>query len=95
MIYIVLFLYVIVVGGATGIILFFVFVVIIGLLSLSSNMIYNPFLGALGYRFYFVELYDGSTGYVIIRHSGGPRVLDGRSYHFTMMDNYLYYAHNS
>lgn len=94
MIYLVLFVYVIVVGGTTGIILFFVFVVIIGLLSSSSNMIFNPFLGTLGYRFYFMELHDGSTGYVIIRHSGGPRVLDGKSYSFTMMDDYFYYAHN-
>lgn len=95
MVYLLLFLYIIMIGGTKSIILFFAFVIVVGVLSLihmNTIMTFNPFLSLLGYRLYLVELSDGSKGHVIAKLSGGPILLKDRSLYFIMIDNYLYYV---
>ncbi len=87
-----------VVGGFKGVLLLIVLVAVFGIYAFSWNvMLFNPFLMLLGYRVYWVELEDGigSSGYVIMRISGGPvRNLKGNEFTMTKMDNYFYYLHN-
>lgn len=88
-----------VVGGIKGLLLLFVLVVVFGLYAFSLNaMFFNPFLMLLGYRLYWVEVERedgiGSSGYVILRITGGPvRSLKGNKFKMTKMDNYFYYLH--
>lgn len=85
-----------VVGGAKGIILLSILIVIFGLYAFGWNvMLFNPFLMLAGYRVYSVELSDGSTGYIIRRIMGGPLVnMKGNEMKMIMIDNYLYYVPN-
>ncbi len=86
-----------VVGGFKGIILLIVLVSVLGIYAFGFNaLLFNPFLMLLGYRIYWVELEDGigSSGYVILRISGGPlKKLKDNEFEMTEIDNYFYYLH--
>ncbi len=82
-----------VVGGFKGILLLLVLVIIFGIYAFSWNvMLFNPFLMLFGYRVYWMELEDESTGYFIRKLTGGP-INNPKGNHYPMLqiDSYLYY----
>jgi hypothetical protein len=86
-----------VVGGIRGIALLALLVVVVGLYAFGWNaMLFNPFLMLCGYRVYWMELEDGSTGYLILQVSGGPVMnMKGSTHQMIKIDNYLYYLKNN
>lgn len=86
-----------VVGGIKGIFLLALLVVVFGLYAFGWNaMLFNPFLMLCGYRVYWMELEDGSTGYLILQVSGGPIMnMKGSIRQMIKIDNYLYYLKNN
>lgn len=86
-----------VVGGIRGILLFATLVIIFGLYAFSWNaMLFNPLLMLWGYRIHWIELRDGSTGYLICRATGGPITsLRGEYHTMIKIDNYLYYLNEN
>ena len=81
-------------GGIIGFLLLLLLVIIFGLYALGWNvMLFNPFLMLGHYRLYWVELSDGSIGYVIRRLTGGPQInLKYENLKMIRIDDYLYYA---
>ena len=84
-------------GGIKGIALLALLVVVFGLYAFGWNaMLFNPFLMLCGYRVYWMELEDGSTGYLILQVSGGPVMnMKGSMHQMIKIDNYLYYLKNN
>lgn len=84
-------------GGIRGMALLSLLVVVFGLYAFGwSAMLFNPFLMLGGYRVYWIELEDGSTGYLILQVSGGPIMnMNGSIRQMIKIDNYLYYLKNN